>query len=86
LPNSLTPEQVGPFLAALRENIPQHYAMAFLGFATGLRSSSLRPLRRKGDEVDVLLNVGKLRVRQSQTLVLEVVEKYLLDVDGTVRC
>lgn len=67
-PNSLTPEQVGPFLAALREHFPQHYAMAFLGFATGLRPSSLRPLRRKGDEVDVLLDAGKLRVRQSQTL------------------
>jgi integrase len=67
-PNSLTPEQVGPFLASLREDFPQHYAMAFLGFATGLRPSSLRPLRRKGDEVDVLLDAGKLRVRRSQTL------------------
>ncbi|HEX3854709.1 MAG TPA: hypothetical protein VHW01_27285 [Polyangiaceae bacterium] len=47
-PNSLTTEQVPLFLERLRELHPQHYAMAFLGFATGLRPSSLRPLRRRG--------------------------------------
>jgi len=67
-PNSLTPEQVPLFLAALRELFSQHYAMAFLGFATGLRPSSLRPLRRKGDATDVLLDAGRLLVRRSQTL------------------
>lgn len=54
-PNSLTPEQVTRFLAELKETLPQRYAMTFLGLATGLRPSSLRPLRRKGAEADVLL-------------------------------
>src|SRR5688572_16090904 len=42
--------------------------MAFLGLATGLRPSSLRPLRRKGDQVDVQLDAGRLLVRRSQTI------------------
>jgi integrase len=67
-PNALTPEQVPVFLAELKDQAPQHYAMAFLGLATGLRPSSLRPLRRKGDQVDVLLDAGKLLVRRSQTI------------------
>jgi hypothetical protein len=32
---------------------PQHFAMTSLGFATGLRPSTLRPLRRAGDRADV---------------------------------
>jgi integrase len=67
-PNALTPEQVPVFLAALRDSFPQHYGMAFLGLATGLRPSSLRPLRRKGDQADLLLDAGKLLVRRSQTI------------------
>ena len=39
-PNTLPPEQVPAFLARLKEAFPQHYAMAFVGFATGLRPSS----------------------------------------------
>jgi integrase len=67
-PNALTPEQVPVFLAALKEMFPQHYGMAFLGLATGLRPSSLRPLRRKGEQADLLLDAGKLLVRRSQTI------------------
>lgn len=33
---------------------PQHYAMTCLGFCTGPRPSSLRPLRRRGDQPDVV--------------------------------
>jgi Phage integrase, N-terminal SAM-like domain len=53
-PNSLTVEEVRTFLAAMREAFPQHFAMTALGFATGLRPSSLRPLRRRsrGREVE----------------------------------
>ena len=40
-PNALLP--VGVFLGTMRELYPQHFAMAYLGFATGLRPSSLRP-------------------------------------------
>src|SRR5690606_12970864 len=60
-PNALTTEQVPEFLQHLRALYPQHYAMAYLGFATGLRPSSLRPLRRKGEEPDFLPRDGKLK-------------------------
>lgn len=66
-PNALTPEEVGPFLAKMRKLFPQHFAMTALGFATGLRPSSLRPLRRSGSTPDVILSSGVLFVRRSQT-------------------
>lgn len=47
---------------------PQHYAMTFLGLITGLRPSSLRPLRRRGPEADVLWEKGRIMLRRSQTL------------------
>lgn len=53
-PNALTPEEVPAFLAMMRELYPQHYAMTFLGLVTGLRPSTLRPLRRRGPEADVV--------------------------------
>lgn len=37
--------------------------MTFLGFATGLRPSSLRPLRRTGPTPDVLWDQGVFGVR-----------------------
>ncbi len=67
-PNALTAEQVPEFLQHLKALYPQHYAMAYLGFATGLRPSSLRALRRKGEEPDFLPRDGKLRVRRSHTV------------------
>jgi len=42
--------------------------MTYLGFATGLRPSSLRPLRRKGETPDVRWDEGVLLVRRSHTL------------------
>jgi len=66
-PNSLLPEQVPLFLERLRELHPQHYAMAFLGLCTGLRPSSLRPLRRRGPEADVIWDKNRILVRRSQT-------------------
>ena len=67
-PNALLPEEVGPFLARFREVHPAHFAMVYLGMVTGLRPSSLRPLRRRGDEPDVLWDQNRLFVRRSQTL------------------
>ena len=67
-PNALLPEEVGKFMAALRELYPQHYAMVFLGLATGLRPSSLRPLRRRGELADVLWKENRLLVRRSHSL------------------
>jgi hypothetical protein len=46
---------------------PQHYAMTYVGFATGLRPSSLRPLRRCGATPDVLWSEKRILVRRSQT-------------------
>lgn len=71
-PNSLTLEEVPVFLARLRELYPQHYAMAYVGFALGLRPSSLRPLRRTGPTPDVLWDENILLVRRSQTVGEEV--------------
>jgi hypothetical protein len=41
------------FLDEMRVRYPDHYAFVFLGFTTGLRPSSLRPLRRSGPHADV---------------------------------
>jgi integrase len=73
-PNSLTVEEVRRFLAALKGAFPQHFAMTALGFATGLRPSSLRPLRRCGLLADVKWDENVLLVRRSQTVGDEVME------------
>lgn len=52
----------------MRGRWPQHYAMIYLGLITGLRPSSLRPLRRKGKEPDVLWEQSRLLVRRSHTV------------------
>ena len=67
-PNSLPPERVGEFLEAMRREFPRHYAMTYLGFATGLRPSSMRPLRRQGETPDVRWDEGVVLVRRSHTL------------------
>jgi integrase len=67
-PNTLAPIRVAEFLATMRELYPQHYAMVFLGLLTGLRPSSLRPLRRRGPTPDVLWEKGRILVRRSQTV------------------
>lgn len=74
-PNSLLVEEVPPFLSAMKEMYPQHYAMTALGFATGLRPSSLRPIRHKGGEADMKWDEGALVVRQSHTVGDEVMER-----------
>lgn len=68
-PNALPPDDdtVQRFLAAAREMYPQHYAMILLGFVTGLRPSSLRPLRRAGSESDIDWTTGVLQVRRSHS-------------------
>ncbi len=68
-PNALRTEDetIGQFLRLAREKYPQHYAMIYLGFVTGLRPSSLRPLRRKGSESDINWETGELQVRRSHS-------------------
>ena len=66
-PNSLTPSELGRFLACTFAKYPQHFAMMYMGFALGLRPSSLRPLRRQGSDADVKWDEGLLLVRRSHT-------------------
>ena len=65
-PNALPTERVGEFLHLLRQLYPQHYAMTYLGIITGLRPSSLRPLRRSGAECDVVWDRKRILVRRSE--------------------
>jgi integrase len=67
-PNALTSEEAAAFLACMKEQAPAQYAMTYLGFATGLRPSSLRPLRRSGPTPDVLWDQGVILVRRSHTI------------------
>lgn len=71
-PNALTMEEARSFLMKMRELCPQHFAMTALGFATGLRPSSLRPLRRHGENADVLWTEGVILIRRSHTRRVEV--------------
>jgi integrase len=73
-PNSLTPPEVPTFLAGLRTAYARHFAFAALGFGTGLRPSSIRPLRRKGPTPDVLWDEGAILVRRSHSRRQEVME------------
>jgi integrase len=73
-PNTLLPDEVPVFLDTMRRLYPQHYAMVYIGLITGLRPSSLRPLRRAGAESDVLWENSRLLVRRSQTLGHEVMK------------
>jgi integrase len=66
-PNSLTADEMPQFLTAMRDLYPQHFAFVALGFATGLRPSHMRPLRRKGATPDVNWEEGTLLVRRSET-------------------
>ena len=46
--------------------------MLYLGLVTGLRPSTLRPLRRRGEECDVQWDQGRFLVRRSHSLGEEV--------------
>lgn len=67
-PNALDPQEVGPYLERFRELFPQHFGMLYLGLVTGLRPSTLRPLRRRGDEADVKWDENRILVRRSHTV------------------
>lgn len=89
-PNALTPDEVAVFMEEVRRTYPQHYAMTYLGLATGLRPSSLRPLRRGGPDADVLWDQRRLLVRRSQTVGDEVMNttkqkvRYAIDLPEQV--
>jgi len=83
-PNRLAPEDVPRFLAVFAQLYPQHLAMAVLGIMTGLRPSSMRPLRRRGPSPDVLWSEGILLVRQSHTRRTEVMQKTKTGADQEI--
>lgn len=66
-PNALTADQARAFLETMRREYPQHYALTLLGFVTGLRPSTLRPLRASGDAPDVLWRDDAILVRRSNS-------------------
>jgi hypothetical protein len=80
-PNALKPADVPHFLDELRVRYPDHYAFVFLGITTGLRPSSLRPLRARGPHADVKWESGELLVRRSHTRKQEVMEATKTDRD-----
>ena len=84
-PNSLAPADVPRFLEAMQMIFPQHFAFTFLGFATGLRPSSLRPLRRRGPNADVRWGDQVLLVRQSQTIGDEVMAATKTNLDQRIH-
>jgi integrase len=73
-PNAVPPDKVPAFLAELKAKHRPHYAMAALGFVTGLRPSSLRPIRHKGELPDLLWEDAVLLVRRSNSRGAEVME------------
>jgi integrase len=85
-PNALLPDEVADFIAKFRERYPQHFAMLFVMLITGLRPSSVRPLRRSGQESDVDWKLNRLRVRRSHTQGEEVMRttkqkrRYVIDL------
>lgn len=89
-PNALTLPQAVAFLAAMRKKFPQFYAVCLLGFVTGLRPSSLRPLRRRGATSDVLWEERAILVRRSNALAQHVRDttktglRYKLGLPGEV--
>lgn len=79
-PNSLAPDVVPAFLKGMREFYPAHFAFSFVGFCTGLRPSSLRPLRREGPNADLKWDEGLLLIRRSQTIGDKVMETTKTDL------
>lgn len=74
-PNSLTAKQLPLFLDKMKELYPQFYAMVVLGFTIGARPSSLRPLRRRGPEADILWEDGHVLLRRSHSTGQEIMDQ-----------
>src|SRR5258706_11773149 len=67
-PNALEPSELPRFLELMRSLYPQYLGIAALGFSTGQRPSTLRPLRRRGEKPDILWDDGVLLIRRSHTV------------------
>lgn len=83
-PNALPPEMLPMFMAIARARFPQFFAMMLLGFVTGLRPSSLRPLRRRGAESDIDWETGVLQVRRSHSRRQAIMNRTKTNRDNTI--
>ncbi len=83
-PNALPPDILPRFMSVARSKFPQHFAMILLGFVTGLRPSSLRPLRRKGSESDIDWNTGVLQIRRSHSRRQHVMDRTKTGKDNVI--
>lgn len=83
-PNALHPDMLPKFMGLAKKRFPQHFAMIFLGVTTGLRPSSMRPLRRKGPAPDVDWETGLLQIRRSHSRRQIVMEKTKTGKDTTI--
>jgi integrase len=83
-PNALPTELLPQFMSIARKKFPQHFAMIFLGMATGLRPSSMRPLRRSGPTPDVDWEKGLLFIRRSHSRKQIVMNKTKTGRDQTI--
>lgn len=83
-PNALPPDLFAMFMALAKQRYPQHFAMILLGFVTGLRPSSLRPLRRKGTESDIDWTTGLLQIRRSHSRKQHVMNRTKIHKDNVI--
>lgn len=83
-PNSVPVDRLHEFLMAIRESNPQVCTLATLGFATGLRPSSIRPLRKSGPCPDYLPTERMLLIRRSHTVPDGISDRTKTGVDITL--
>lgn len=82
-PNSVAVGRLSEFMRLARELAPDHYPMILLGLCTGLRPSSMRPLRKSGPNADIDWSTGRLEVRRSHSRTGEIMEKTKTKIDLT---
>ena len=83
-PNTMSADQVPVFLAKMKEMYPQHYGMTFLGLLIGARPSTLRPLRRNGEEADILWDERLVLLRRSNALGQQIVDETKTSLDQEI--
>jgi hypothetical protein len=83
-PNALTGKQARAFLATMKRLFPQHYAMVFLGFISGARPSTLRPIRRQGEVTDLKWDERVILLRRSNSLGDEIMDETKTALDQEI--
>lgn len=83
-PNTLAPILLRSFMDIAYRKFPQHFAMILLGFVTGLRPSSIRPLRRRGPEADIDWTTGVIQIRRSHSRKQHVMNRTKTSEDNVI--